>query len=65
MSGKGRIKYVPYPIIKQLGDIKKNEGLERDVEGWRRMERLINVGKNVDDFYTQLFGIKIKKKGRL
>jgi len=62
MKKRGKMKYVPAPILDKLFSIKDNEGLKKDCQAWERINRLTEIGSNVDDFYSQLFGIGRKGK---
>ena len=62
MITRGRNKYVPRPVLDRLLEIKKREGYQQDVQAWDKMSRLIDIGGNVDDFYSQLFGERKRRK---
>jgi hypothetical protein len=61
---RGRNKYVPSEVIGILGNIKKRNGFSRDVEAWDEMAKLTQIGSNVDDFYSSIFGNPKKMRRR-
>ncbi len=62
MNRTGKMVYVPQPVLDKLLKIKNREGLNRRSDAWERMGKLADIGLNVDDFYSQLFGNKKARK---
>lgn len=59
---RGRVKYVPANVIDRLLKIKKSHGDCKDSEAWGKMASYVDIGLNVDDFYSSFFGDKRRKK---
>ena len=57
-GGCGRMIYVPKPVLDKLFFIKKVKGKKRNSEAWCELGKMVDVGLNVDDVYSALFGVK-------
>ena len=56
MSNVGRMVYVPKRVLDKLGYIKNLRKFNRRSSVWDEFDRLVDVGLNVDDFYSVFFG---------
>ena len=59
-SGRGGYGYIPKNILDKVLLIKKKKKLKRNVDAWNRINTLIDIGSNVDDFYSGFFGVDRK-----
>lgn len=53
---RGEVMYVPKNVLDKLFNIKKSRGRKRNVDAWDDLVFYSDVGMNVDDFYSGLFG---------
>ena len=58
MRNTGRMLYVPAAVINQLHEIGKVKKRKAKKEAWQDLLFYTNVGRNVDDFYSGIFGGK-------
>ena len=62
MRKRGRNKYVPFPVLNLLGEIKEKEGYKEDVKAWDKLAFLGGVGLNVEDGLDAFFGMTKKRR---
>ena len=54
--GTGRMVYVPKCILDKMVHIKRVRKIDRRIALWDEVNRLTDIGLNVDDFYSAFFG---------
>ena len=60
---RGRIKYIPKIMLIELEDIKREDGISMDCEGFRKMVSYARVGRETNRFIN--FGYDWSKKAKL